>query len=154
MRSNIIWSGLSLSVRWPGGALESSGFQDFGTQHLKTETSRVPLRDLNQPVQRLRVSIGYGVVKIGENWLVPVAHGRQQGLECLFQIGRSTEKSRLNIERLGYGLSMRRRHTGMFYLFSIAEVREIKAYLDEHEFELSALYEQWRQSQRGGDRPH
>lgn len=59
-----------------------------------------------------------------------------------------THARRLDIEPLGFGLQIRRIHTGMLYLFDILDVKEIKRYLDEHASEIDALYEVWRQQQQ------
>ena len=59
MRECIGLGGFSLPIGRPGGALEASCFQDFGTQHLKTEASCIALRGLNQPVQCFSVSVAH-----------------------------------------------------------------------------------------------
>lgn len=88
MRENIGLGGFPLSIGWPGYALKSPGFQDFGAQDFKAEASRIALRGLDQPVQGFGVSVAHAMIEIGEDRLIPVVHGSQQWLERLSQMGR------------------------------------------------------------------
>lgn len=47
-------------------------------------------RDLaKQPVQRFRVRIGYGMIKVSKNLPVPIGHGSKQWLKGRLQVSRN-----------------------------------------------------------------
>ena len=64
-----------LSVDWPAGALKPSGFQDFGAQDLKTETTRITLCGFDQSVQCLGVGVAHGMIEIGKDRFMAVSKG-------------------------------------------------------------------------------
>ena len=55
MTGDISRNGFPLSIGWPGDTLKSTGLQDFGSQDLETEATRIPLCGFDQSVQCLAV---------------------------------------------------------------------------------------------------
>lgn len=78
-----------LPISWPFYSLQSTSFQNLGSQYFKTVASAQSVSGFDQAVNSLSVSIGQRwVVKVGHDLWFPVRHGSQEGLKCCFQMRR------------------------------------------------------------------